>query len=129
MIVFTSGHVMCVVGTDRVGMKIAKWASADPDFVCLTFYYYMHGNGSSSLMVFHDDGSYLKGDLSMHIWHESYDQRDLWRNQSITLSNILAYPLVFSATSNDHFHVAVDDISITDGRCLEPTGNYNFAYV
>jgi hypothetical protein len=105
----------------NVRMKLPKWNSNHPDGVCLAFHFYMHGSDSSRLSVFYDQ--------SAHIWHQSYDQGDLWRNESFTMTNLMTKAVVFSASAGKDgiSDIVLDDISVTDGPCSVPTSECDFS--
>ena len=106
--------------TNTVTIRFPRWVSAQD--ACLTFYYYMHGQDTSTLMLYYDDGKAVSA--AMHIWHQTFDQGDLWRNESFTMTNLMPNALLFSASTsvdNGVSDIIVDDISITEGPCDVPT--------
>ena len=111
-------------GKQKVGMRLPT-PTVDGNStteICLMFYYYMFGENTSRLALFYDDDTYLT-DSAKHIWHQTFNQGDLWRNENLTLNADLNLPMFFAASSlvDGLSDIAVDDASVTAGACEYPT--------
>ncbi|KAK3733284.1 hypothetical protein QZH41_011133 [Actinostola sp. cb2023] len=87
---------------------------------CLTFSYNMNGQQMGSLIV-----SVKHNQDSRVVWDTTGDHGKFWMKESIDVDGGQLYEVVFEGIVGESFtsDIAIDEISLTNGRCPPKTGN------
>ncbi len=99
---------------------------------CLTYWYVAHGHGIGKIIiafnktnndtfVFHENEQSKLKNISLFLLFLNFNSIDTnWKQIQRIIDNDNNYELIFTYESNtsDYNYIAIDDISITNGVCL-----------
>ncbi|KAM9718846.1 MAM and LDL-receptor class A domain-containing protein 1 [Menidia menidia] len=94
-----------------VAQVVSEWIQLK-DTSCLTLWYHMDNSASGTLRVFMHSGP-SKMDLLFH----SNSSGSSWSRLSQSVDTSEPFQLLIEAESNETGFIAIDDISLTSGRC------------
>lgn len=117
-----AGHFLYVEASGRGNNERAVMYSPfyqSLDQLCLGFYYHMYGRQIGTLNVYTKTRS---GDVIEAAWRAYGNQGNVWIQALLDIPKKLAragFQLVFEATMTGSYlgDIAIDDISVSDGRC------------
>ncbi|KAK3721861.1 hypothetical protein QZH41_011497 [Actinostola sp. cb2023] len=99
---------------------------------CLRFWYHMFGKKVDYLRVYVN--SSYNASLGYPVWQMRGSQGNQWNEAVVTIQQSSSFALVFEATRGSSFagHIAIDDVTFTDGQCPtkgNPTFKSGFTYI
>eukprot|EP00794_Sanderia_malayensis_P017044 gene17044-18759_t len=91
---------------------------------CLKFWYHMYGPDVNALNVYVNNS----GVLHLPVWSRNGTQGNRWNSASVTLYSSRFFSIVFEAKAGTSYQgdIAIDDISVKNGPCQQPTATCTF---
>ncbi|XP_069034678.1 MAM domain-containing glycosylphosphatidylinositol anchor protein 1 isoform X2 [Lepisosteus oculatus] len=100
-------------------VTVSKGAVRSRTPYCISFYYHMHGKHIGSLNVMLRGRSF--GGTGPPVWSLSGSQGNSWKQANVTVSPSGPFQVVFEGVRGSGFEgdIAIDDVSVTKGRCKQ----------
>ncbi|XP_073257348.1 uncharacterized protein [Porites lutea] len=89
---------------------------------CLSFWYHMYGSSTGNLSVY----TLAKDFKRTLLWQKAGKQGNQWMQAKVSITSSLDYKVEIEAIRGASFRgdIGLDDISFTDGPCMEEIGCY-----
>ncbi|XP_065054237.1 MAM and LDL-receptor class A domain-containing protein 2-like [Rhopilema esculentum] len=83
-------------------------------YVCMSFYYHMHGKHLGSLSVFKLDSK-----KALLVWEETRDVGNQWKRVELSINGSRSFEIHIEAVRGVHYEgdIAIDDVTVNLGNC------------
>uniref|UniRef100_M4ALI1 Zonadhesin-like n=1 Tax=Xiphophorus maculatus TaxID=8083 RepID=M4ALI1_XIPMA len=117
-----AGYYMYLEGDDVTHGDSARLLSQSCQLdgpICFHFWYYMLGSATSMVLNVYQ----LQGNKATKVWGIIDNKGSEWQLGKVDLNTTAVFQIIFEGQrgSNDQSDVAIDDITLHQGRCSEPT--------